>query len=397
MTPNLYLFTTAYPYGHGETFIENEIDLLAEAFDNITIIPLYSHNYSNESRRSTPENCKVLKQIIKTWWQQFGLGWFGLRTLRLFSQEFVRGKVFKYRKRLHLFFIQLCTTNNLLHSKEFRNLLQELYPKDIMYFYWGRGSSNLLPFISEISSKKLVRFHGSDLYSVSTGGYIPLQEAILKETDLAVFISKNGQKYLEEKYPNLSFKSVVSYLGTSDLGGSKRSNDLVLRILSCSNVIPQKRVFLLYEALQTITNYEIEWTHIGGGVDLARLKEVVTQSRSNVKTNIVGRIPYKEVLRYYQNHMIDVFINVSSAEGLPVSLMEAISFDIPIIATNVGGTSEIVTPETGILLSSDPAVSEIADAIDKIQQIDLQPRFFWQENFNAVTNYKRFIKEALLS
>lgn len=54
----------------------------------------------------------------------------------------------------------------------------------------------------------------------------------------------------------------------------------------------------------------------------------------------------------YSEHPVDVFINLSTNEGVPVSIMEAISFDIPIVATDVGGTSEIVTDETGILVSS---------------------------------------------
>ena len=66
---------------------------------------------------------------------------------------------------------------------------------------------------------------------------------------------------------------------------------------------------------------------------------------------------------------IDIFINVSSSEGLPVAIMEAISFDIPIIATNVGGTSEIVTPETGILIAPDSAPELIAARIRELYKV----------------------------
>lgn len=41
---------------------------------------------------------------------------------------------------------------------------------------------------------------------------------------------------------------------------------------------------------------------------------------------------------------------MSLSEGIPVSIMEAISFGIPIIATNVGGNAEIVNDETGVLI-----------------------------------------------
>ena len=48
------------------------------------------------------------------------------------------------------------------------------------------------------------------------------------------------------------------------------------------------------------------------------------------------------MLDYYKNNIIDIFINLSASEGIPVSIMDAISFGIPCIATNVGGTGEIV-------------------------------------------------------
>ena len=47
-------------------------------------------------------------------------------------------------------------------------------------------------------------------------------------------------------------------------------------------------------------------------------------------------------------------MNVSESEGIPVSIMEASSFGIPVIATNVGGVGEIVeNGYNGLLLNKD--------------------------------------------
>ena len=46
-----------------------------------------------------------------------------------------------------------------------------------------------------------------------------------------------------------------------------------------------------------------------------------------------GKDVYKRQAQPYH-----VFLNVSSSEGVPVSIIEAMSFGIPCIATNVGGT-----------------------------------------------------------
>ena len=60
-------------------------------------------------------------------------------------------------------------------------------------------------------------------------------------------------------------------------------------------------------------------------------------------------IPYTEVAIKMQK--LDAFILFSHVEGLPCVILEAMSAGLPVIATETGGISEWVTPETGILLN----------------------------------------------
>ena len=88
---------------------------------------------------------------------------------------------------------------------------------------------------------------------------------------------------------------------------------------------------------------------------------------------------------------------------MPVSMMEAISFGIPVIAANVGGVSEIVNSDTGILLSSEGSISEIKKAItdfynfsdNKKDAMRKSAVLLWESAFNAETNYKMFSEELL--
>ncbi|MBK6912265.1 MAG: glycosyltransferase [Ignavibacteriales bacterium] len=63
---------------------------------------------------------------------------------------------------------------------------------------------------------------------------------------------------------------------------------------------------------------------------------------SNLKINLRGNINNDELLEYYKNNLIDIFINTSDSEGLPVSIIEAQNFGIPVIAPALGGIPEIV-------------------------------------------------------
>jgi glycosyltransferase involved in cell wall biosynthesis len=80
--------------------------------------------------------------------------------------------------------------------------------------------------------------------------------------------------------------------------------------------------------------------------------------------------------------------------------MEAMSFSIPVIGTNVGGVAEIIdNGKNGYLLSANPEVKEIIDALtrlynlDEAAYLDLRRNAYqtWQNKFNAEANYSELI------
>ena len=77
---------------------------------------------------------------------------------------------------------------------------------------------------------------------------------------------------------------------------------------------------------------------------------------------------------------------------LPVSVMEAMSFGIPVLATDVGGTSEIVKDGcNGFLLNADFTAEEFKEKImsflnmknDVYISFRENARIFWKNNFDA--------------
>lgn len=385
----LYLFTANYPYGHIENFLEVEILFLSNVFDKIIIIP-FSAGGADLTHRVVPENCSVLAPIRKRK-IQYIWGLFEWKTFPLFIKDFFNRKVYANSKSLKKWAVTYIQTNIYFQSKTIKTLLNELSSDSVIYFYWGVVGNSILPFIN-VNAKKISRFHGEwDLWEESSGNYASIRKDIAEKLDMAVFISRKGESYFSARYPYC--KTIVSKLGTMDNGFLDRNDKSVLRIVSCSYIVPIKRVPLIYNALQTIKNVEIEWTHIGGeGKSLDQLNELTKNNHQNLKVNLMGQISNSDVLNFYRNNKVHIFINLSMVEGIPVSIMEAISFNIPVIATDVGGTSEIVTSETGILLSENPSIQEIADAILLLSKKNLSPRTFWTKEYNAEKNYTEFAK-----
>lgn len=96
----------------------------------------------------------------------------------------------------------------------------------------------------------------------------------------------------------------------------------------------------------------------------------------------------------------DLFVNMSLSEGIPVSIMEAISFGIPIIATNVGGNAEIVNDETGVLIPvniDQAAFNEtVSDIMNKMDILKISTILCYQNEFNADKNYHCFYNQITL-
>lgn len=268
-------------------------------------------------------------------------------------------------------------------------MLKNVQKQDVLYSYWGVDFNSILPFFAG-KAKLISRFHGNwDLWqSMNDEGYFPNRRKLMQSLDAAVTISKKGELFLQNLYPFAQLKTF--HLGSIDCGLCHKSIDNKLRVLSCSEVYPLKRVSLIFEALSSITDIDIEWTHIGDGPIFDNLKEIVKNSSSPIKSTLKGRLKHPDVLKYYKENPVDLFINLSTNEGIPVAIMEAISFNVPVIATNVGGTSEIVTEETGILLNSNPSIKEISEAIHDVVKKGLEPRTFWDKEFNADINYSAF-------
>jgi glycosyltransferase involved in cell wall biosynthesis len=103
-------------------------------------------------------------------------------------------------------------------------------------------------------------------------------------------------------------------------------------------------------------------------------------------------------MEFYRNTPVHLFISTSRSEGVPVSMMEALSFGIPVMATAVGGVPELVSNHVGHLLKINPLPQEVAQAISNF--ISLPPaeqyvkrqaaRTVWEHNWSASTNYPSF-------
>lgn len=399
---NLLMITKFYPFGSGEAFIENEIQVLAQYYDHIHIVAC--EKPKGTQVRALPKN--VTAEGIEAV-GVFGKGADvvgGLRyivkkspeaTMEWKCAKTIKQKLFLgyFEQKAHRIF------EKIRNSDEASDLAKEEY---CIYSYWFFVTARVaLLFHEQYPAKYLfTRAHRYDLYAEKNSvGYLPYRTYFLQKFDYIFPCSYDGERYLKERFPMYQKKVKCQLLGTIDHGICEPSSDGIFRIVSCSRLEAVKRIQLLVKALAVLDtpNYKIQWTHIGEGKERSLIEKEI-QKLKYIKCVFAGNLPNKAVMKYYAENPVDLFVNVSSSEGLPVSIMEAISFGIPTIATDVGGTKEIVLDNiTGMLLPENPKPEEISDEITKFmcssqseaKQLRLLCRQYWEKHFQAKQNYCR--------
>jgi glycosyltransferase involved in cell wall biosynthesis len=287
-----------------------------------------------------------------------------------------------------------------LASRAYRQFSESLRSasRPVLYFYWGDNLCWLIPYIKtkHPEVKIVMRLHGSDLYENIKSNYAPLRNIIFSKANIIFTVSENGQKYLQAKYSAHTDKIRVARLGVFDHGLNPGA-DSTINIVSVSNLVPLKRVYLIFEACCKI-NKSLTWHHFGHGPLMNEMVEMVKAAPAHLKVILHGFVSNDKIINFYESQHVNFFVNVSTSEGVPVSIMEALSFGIPVIATDVGGTSELVNEINGKLLKADLNANELATAMayflnsteEETQFRRQKARAQFLERASAEKNYNEF-------
>jgi len=381
---NLYLFTTSFPFQKGEQYIANELPFLVSKFEKVYLIPV---DVTGEAR-SIPDNCEVINLHKKINWSFFNKTKYAFNALSLikFGNESLSTPISK--KELFK-----TAYNAAAYNKTLLEVIEEKNDQNaVFYSYWFYHWAFIIALIKKQNSsfKCVSRAHMGDIYDEIK--QTPFKQFKLKYLTQIFPISEHASNHLK----NILDKGNITkqYLGVKKQGSNPiEKKTTTFRIVTCSSIRKAKRIDFIAKVLAKCTS-EIEWIHFGDGPNKNDVAKQIEKLPPNIKATLKGFVKNEDVLNYYQTNHIDLFINLSSQEGLPVSLMEAISFGIPVMGTNVYGTPEIVTNKTGILVELTENESSIAVKIDNflnhltINQKEIQE--FWDDNFNSEVNYAKF-------
>jgi len=389
----LILLTADYPYGKGETFLENEIQFLSNHFNEVLVI---SSSSSTDKTRKTPQN--VSTQLFRS--KDSLKKYLALLDLN-FIKEFIRNFFTNPLKNK-------VAINSWLIASQLANVINsEISSNTVMYSYWLDDKALALSILKSKNNqlKVISRAHRWDIYEEEhLYQYLPFRKFLFSQLNAIFSISLDGVNYLKTKGAN---RVKLSRLGTIQ---DKKINDgdqgETLNIISVSYLIKRKRISLLLDAIALLDRegIKIKWTHFGDGPELSSL-QIRSKNLKHIVADFKGFISNEVLLQWMsENANSSLLVNLSESEGIPVSMMEAMSFGIPCIGTEVGGVAEIIEEsKNGFLLSPVPSAQEVVYKLSLYNDLSKEDKTlmkkyalsYWQERYNAETNFKGFCAELL--
>lgn len=146
----------------------------------------------------------------------------------------------------------------------------------------------------------------------------------------------------------------------------KKHTGTGVRMIFVGRIIRAKGIEVLLEAMDRLrTDHpELSLTVVGDGPDRERMEKVVADRGLGQAVHFVGSKSQDEVARTLAE--ADIFVLPSFAEGVPVVLMEAMGAELPVIATYVGGMTELVDNEVSGLLVRPFDTEQLADAVRRL-------------------------------
>lgn len=257
----------------------------------------------------------------------------------------------------------------------------------IKHYHFEHGSS----FVQDGSA--LVRLFAY-LFDNTLGKYI------LNKSDLVFPISEGVRKFLEKNYKNAKLgPTLYNSYEIKNKNFKTSPKPAKAKLLFVGRLVKSKGVYELIEATKILKdkNFPFTLTLIGDGTEKVNLEKYVFDHNLTNNVFIKGKLPYEETQLEFPKY--DIFINPSYTEGLPTTVLEALFNNLLIVATNVGGTNEIL-PEEMLINIDDLSPKLISENIKKIfknweklqtefESIykDRKEKFSWNENIKKYLEY----------
>jgi glycosyltransferase involved in cell wall biosynthesis len=236
------------------------------------------------------------------------------------------------------------------------------YRYDLIHIFFGVPSGPLGYIARKLFGiPYLIRMGGGDVPGFRPFQYkhlytllAPFFKILWKNAAFLVANSEGLRKMANSAFPDFPIQVIPNGLDTRRFtNGQVRSPSDKVRILFVSRLILRKGLQFLIDAIPDIfdhATYPFIIKVVGDGPDKEKLLQQIERLGVGENFRFCGYVDHEKLPEYYLD--ADIFILPSLAEGMPNVVLEAMGSGLPIIATNVPGSEELIrNGENGFLVA----------------------------------------------
>jgi len=392
-------YITAHaPFGRGETFVMEEMLAVAELGVELIIVP---RNPSKEVFHNMAQQLldRAIWLPLFNWQIVFSF----LKTAALNPRLWkILGRILRHSRTLKILIKNLAVAPKAVFIAD---LLRQAGVEHI-HAHWGSTTATMAWIASELTGIPWsVTLHRWD---ITEDNMLKLK---VKQAAFVRCISEDGRREVLHIVGEVHRDKVkVLHMGVR-LPGTPLPQFRPPRpdfVIACpANLVPKKGHRFLIEACGWLKERGVRNFRcliIGDGPLEAELRQQVAELGLEEVVKFMGRLPHGELMRMYKQGEVDAVVLPSivtddgEKEGVPVALMEAMAYGIPVVSTNTGGIPELLSNGAGMIVREKDG-RHLADAVERLiedeklaREIGERGRRKVDEEFNLHKNVNLLVK-----
>lgn len=364
----IVLVTRDYPYGRGEAFVQDEVARLAR-LGPLVVLPAF--NAGGGEPRPLPEGAALDTSLA----HRGAASLLRPRVLATLVASAVgelarRPRILWSRRSLVRFVGYLYRAARVLAWAADQRRAGDP-PRRVLCF-WSNAEAFGMSLVARADPQVVfvARSHRFDVWpEENPDHYLPFRSPIARHTDGLLPCSREGVEFLRRTLPVEPDRVQFGPLGIEPLADPEpwRGRDEIL-IVSCSTAAAVKRLPLVAASISAAAGGDPHrswrWAHLGRGQE--QIHAALEGRPANLEVELPGWLDRESIYRFLRDRQPNCFVNLSSSEGIPVSIMEALAMRVPVVATAAGGTGELVDDEVGAILPVEVDAEVAAAAIRRV-------------------------------
>ena len=218
------------------------------------------------------------------------------------------------------------------------------------------------------NKKVIIHLHGSEFKDFYNSGNEKRKKQIRELftiADASIVLGEDWKKFISGIAPKANVIVINNAVALPNIQTRAISDNRTFLFLGA--LIQRKGVVDLLEAVKQMKNRDVSNFHVliaGSGAEENQLKEYAGQNGLQSYVDFLGWITKEQKPSLLEK--ADVLVLPSYNEGLPIAILEAMSYALPIISTDVGSIAEAVQEDVNGFLIAPGDVNALTDAMVKL-------------------------------